>query len=58
LGGTASEAVKQGLGVKAADSKIGGIGKYALNAKNADRLQKSFRRMRGAALKLGQVMST
>ena len=35
-----------------------GVAKYALNEKNADRLQKSFRKMRGAALKLGQIMST
>lgn len=33
------------------------MAKYAINEKNADRLQKSFRKMRGAALKLGQIMS-
>jgi hypothetical protein len=51
-----AEAMKQKVGLSSEnDSQKGksGIAKYALNEKNADRLQKSFRKMRGAALKLG-----
>jgi aarF domain-containing kinase len=51
-----AEAVKQKVGFTAEnDSQKGksGVAKYALNEKNADRLSKSFRKMRGAALKLG-----
>ena len=33
------------------------MAKYAINERNADRLQKSFRKMRGAALKIGQILS-
>ena len=56
-----SEAIKQKTGFKQEqDYQKGksGIAKYALNERNADLLQKSFRKMRGAALKIGQVMST
>ena len=55
-GGTMAEAMKQKVGLASEnDSQKGksGVAKYALNEKNADRLQKSFRKMRGAALKLG-----
>ncbi len=50
------EAVKQKVGFSLEnESQKGksGIAKYALNEKNADLLSKSFRKMRGAALKLG-----
>lgn len=60
VGGTMAEAMKQKVGLSSEnDSQKGksGIAKYALNEKNADRLQKSFRKMRGAALKLGQILS-
>lgn len=51
-----SEAIKQKVGLKDESkdqSGRQGFAKYALNEKNADRLQKSFRKMRGAALKIG-----
>lgn len=35
-----------------------GIARYALNEANAGRLADSFRKMRGAALKIGQLLST
>ena len=35
-----------------------GIAKYAINATNANHLQQNFRKMRGAVLKLGQILST
>jgi aarF domain-containing kinase len=35
-----------------------GISSYAMNPKNADRLAQNFKKMRGAALKIGQLMST
>jgi len=56
VGGTMMEAVKQKVGFSLEnESQKGksGIAKYALNEKNADLLSKSFRKMRGAALKLG-----
>lgn len=56
IGGTMSEAIKQKVGLKDESkdqSGRQGFAKYALNEKNADRLQKSFRKMRGAALKIG-----
>ena len=56
VGGTMSEAIKQKVGLKGEleDQKgKSGIAKYAINEKNADLLSNSFRKMRGAALKLG-----
>ena len=35
-----------------------GIKRYAINQANATRLQHTFKKMRGAILKLGQIMST
>ena len=35
-----------------------GLAKYALNEKNAERLANNFKKMRGGALKIGQIMST
>lgn len=35
-----------------------GIAKYALNEKNAERLAMNFKKMRGGALKIGQILST
>jgi aarF domain-containing kinase len=61
LGGTVSEAIKQKVGLKdELNDQKGkeGFARYAINEKNADRLQKSFRKMRGAALKVGQILST
>jgi aarF domain-containing kinase len=55
-----AEAVKHKLHLKEEnESQRGktGIAKYAVNEKNADRLQKAFRNLRGAALKIGQIMS-
>jgi len=61
VGGTMSEAIKQKVGyTDENESQKGksGIAKYALNENNAELLSSSFRKMRGAALKLGQIMST
>ena len=55
-----SEAIKQKIGYKQeiADQKgKSGIAKYAINQRNADLLSKNFRKMRGAALKIGQALS-
>lgn len=54
-----AEALKQKVGIKG-DSKPGegGIAKYALNEKNANRLAMNFKKMRGGALKIGQLLST
>lgn len=60
IGGTMSEAFKQKVGLKQEkdyQKSKSGIAKYALNEKNVDRLASSFRQMRGAALKIGQIMS-
>lgn len=57
-GGTMAEAIKQKVGITKSDSKGGGIAKYALNQKNADRLANNFKKMRGGALKIGQILST
>ena len=61
IGGTIGEAIYQKTGLsEEKDYQRGksGVAKYALNKKNADRLAESFRKMRGAALKIGQVLST
>ena len=61
IAGTASEAIKQKVGLQSEkDYQQGksGIAKYALNERNANRLAESFRKMRGAALKIGQILST
>lgn len=50
LGGVVSESLRRAGG-------SGGEGSYILNAGNMDRLVAKLSRMRGAALKLGQVMS-
>jgi aarF domain-containing kinase len=34
-----------------------GIGKYAINDRNADKISSSLCQMRGAALKVGQILS-
>ena len=55
-----SEAIKQKIGYKKelVDQKgKSGIAKYAINERNADLLSKNFRKMRGAALKIGQGLS-
>lgn len=61
IGGTVSEVIKQKTGFsdeKDYQKGKSGIGRYALNERNADRLADSFRKMRGAALKIGQLLST
>lgn len=59
ISGTVKEAVMYQLGMSSEDdNKLTGIKKYAANASNADKLQKTFRKMRGAVLKLGQILST
>jgi aarF domain-containing kinase len=50
LGGALSESVRRATGT-------GGDGSYILSAANMDRLVAKLSRMRGAALKLGQMMS-
>lgn len=35
-----------------------GVAKYAMNEKNAKRLADNFKKMRGGALKIGQILST
>lgn len=59
MGGTMAEAIKQKVGGRvgiAADQE--GVAKYALNQRNADLLANNFKKMRGAALKIGQMLST
>lgn len=58
VGGTVAEAFKQKVGLSSAGAGQAGIAKYALNEKNADRLANNFKKMRGGALKLGQLLST
>ena len=58
LGGTAAEYAKQAVGMKAGDEKMKGVAKYALTEKNAKRLAENFKKMRGGALKIGQILST
>ena len=58
-GGTISEAVKQVFGMsKPTDPKLNGIAKFAINKENSERLAGYLCKMRGAALKLGQVLTT
>jgi aarF domain-containing kinase len=61
IGGTVKEAFLQKVGLKdELPEQVGkqGLQKYALNEGNADKLQQTFRKMRGAVLKLGQILST
>lgn len=58
MGGTMAEAIKQKIGGKDAISREEGVAKYALNQRNADLLANNFKKMRGAALKIGQMLST
>merc|ERR1712086_807087 len=58
VGGTVAEAFKQKVGLSSGGDGKAGIAKYALNEKNADRLANNFKKMRGGALKIGQIMST
>ena len=55
-----AEAVKQKIGFSnnSDENKLQGIAKYALNEKNANRLANNFKKMRGGALKIGQILST
>ena len=61
MGGTMAEAIKQKVGISESDkSQRGkqGIAKYAINEKNAQLLANNFKKMRGGALKIGQILST
>ena len=58
VGGTVAEAIKQKVGISQSDGANKGIANYALNQKNADRLANNFKKMRGGALKIGQLLST
>ena len=61
VGGTAAEAMKQKLGISEEhkDQKgKQGLAKYALNERNAKFLADNFKKMRGGALKIGQILST
>lgn len=58
FGGTMAEALKQKAGISQNRTGQEGIAQYALNEKNADRLAQNFKKMRGGALKIGQLMST
>jgi aarF domain-containing kinase len=53
-----SEAIKQKTGFSENTSGRTGIAGYALNEKNADLLAANFKKMRGGALKIGQLLST
>ena len=54
IGGTMSEAVKQKFGGKKEITRGSeGVAKYAVNEANAERLAMAFKKMRGAALKIG-----
>ena len=58
MGGTMAEALKQKVGYSAKqETAQGGLAGYALNKKNADRLAMNFKKMRGGALKIGQMLS-
>ena len=58
LGGTLSEALLQGIGVRErTQSTKSGLRKYALNERNAERISLTLCKMRGAALKIGQILS-
>ena len=60
IGGTLSEAFQHKIGFKkdTEDQKNKkGLKKYALNDRNAERLSTTLCRMRGAALKIGQILS-
>lgn len=61
FGGTMAEALKQNIGLKNQEKdqkNMQGVAKYALNEKNAKRLADNFKKMRGGALKIGQILST
>jgi len=58
MGGTMAEAIKQKVGISKPVSKEEGMAKYILNERNADRLAENFKKMRGGALKIGQLLST
>ena len=47
-----------GLASSQPPSKAQGIAKYALTEANAKRLAENFKKMRGGALKIGQILST
>ena len=58
VGGTMAEAFKQKVGITQKKEGSSGIAQYALNEKNAERLALNFKKMRGGALKIGQLLST
>lgn len=58
LGGGISEAIKQNLSLSAntTTSQGSGLKKYFLNESNAEKISIALCKMRGAPLKLGQVL--
>ena len=59
IGGTISEAFKQKVGISTPHvTPSSSVAKYAINDKNAQRLGERLCKMRGAALKIGQILSS
>lgn len=58
MGGTVAEAFKQKVGISHKEPGQKGVQSYVLNERNAERLAQNFRKMRGGALKIGQLLST
>ena len=54
LGGGITEAIKQNIGIS--DNQNKGSKSYFLNEKNAEKISLALCKMRGAPLKLGQVL--
>lgn len=60
IGGTISEAIKQQIGLsKPLPEAVGGraLKRYAMTSSNSERLSNTLCKMRGAALKIGQILS-
>lgn len=56
--GTVAEAVRQSVGGAEVEGRAGGtVKQYVVSDANAERLAETLCRMRGAALKLGQMLS-
>jgi len=56
LGGGITEAIKQNLSGGTANTQGTGIKRYLLNEANAEKISIALCKMRGAPLKLGQVL--
>eukprot|EP00357_Protocruzia_adherens_P032721 CAMPEP_0115012808 /NCGR_PEP_ID=MMETSP0216-20121206/24976_1 /TAXON_ID=223996 /ORGANISM="Protocruzia adherens, Strain Boccale" /LENGTH=609 /DNA_ID=CAMNT_0002381973 /DNA_START=154 /DNA_END=1983 /DNA_ORIENTATION=- len=57
LGGAVTQAFKSATGLSESNSQLSGVAKYVITEGNADRIFKTLSRMRGAALKIGQIFS-